>query len=72
VGNPKPVRTQAVIDKMFKPVSDLPPEPLAKRDACVKLGQSVYDYLYSLPQRDRINLMRSAITEKVEQHQKLE
>jgi hypothetical protein len=65
MANPNPVRTQAVIDGMFKAVSDLPLEPLAKKAAYVALGQSVYDHLQSLPQRDRINLMRQAVTDAV-------
>jgi hypothetical protein len=67
-GNPHPVRTAEFEAQMFKPVSDLPPEPLAKDNLYVKVGQSVYEYLYSLPQRDRINLMRTAITEAVQKH----
>jgi hypothetical protein len=65
MANPNPVRTQAVIDGMFKAVSDLPLEPLSKKDARVMLGESVHESLYSLPQRDRINLMRQAVTDAV-------
>jgi hypothetical protein len=68
MGNPNPVRTKEFEAQIFKPVSDLPDEPLAKKDARVMLGQSTYEYLYSLPQRDRINLMRQAITEAVQKH----
>jgi hypothetical protein len=67
--NPNPVRTEKVIKNMFQAVSDLPSEPLAKNNVYVKLGQSVYDYLQALPQGDRINLVRTAITKAVDAHQ---
>jgi hypothetical protein len=67
-GNPNPVRTKEFEAQKFKPVSDVPDEPLSKRDLQIKVGQSVHEYLYSLPQRDRINLMRQAITEAVQKH----
>jgi hypothetical protein len=70
-GNPNPVQTQKFKEQMFRANSDLPPEPLAKRDTCVKLGQSVYEYLQQLPQCDRINLVRQAITAAAKQHQLL-
>jgi hypothetical protein len=67
-GNRTSGRNKEFIEQQFKPVSDVPLEPLSKRDIQVKVGQSVYDYLMTLPQRDRINLVRKAIDSAVEAH----
>jgi hypothetical protein len=67
-GKPRGRQTQEFLEKRFKPISDLPDEPLAKQNLQIKVGQSVYDYLQTLPQGDRINLLRTAITDAVENH----
>jgi hypothetical protein len=70
-GNPNPKQTQEFLNKQFKPVSQLPDEPLAKKPLAVKVGQSVYDLVMSMPQKERIEFLRAAIAEKIERDPQL-
>jgi hypothetical protein len=67
-GNRTTGRNKEFVEQQFKPLSDLPNEPLAKNPFSIKLGQSTHDYLMALPPRDRINLVRKAIDSAVEAH----
>jgi hypothetical protein len=62
-GNPSPVQTKEFKSHKFRPVSDLPDEPLSSKPLAVKVGESIHNIVVSLPQRDRINWLRRVITE---------
>ncbi len=64
-GNPNPVQTEAFKERIQQPLSKMPDEPLAKQAVAVKLGQSVYEKLMKMDRRERITLMRRAISEAV-------
>lgn len=72
MSNPNPVQTPEFVAKQFKPVSDLPDEPLAKKAVALKLPESVHEYLMQMERGDRINLMRQAITAEVERRKQAE
>jgi hypothetical protein len=61
-GNPSPVQTKEFKSYKFRPVSDLPDEPLSSKPLAVKVGESIHNIVVS-PQRDRINWLRRVITE---------
>ena len=52
----------AFVEQMFKPVSDLPEEPLAKQPLAVKVGVSIDQWVRRKSQKDRINWLRTVIT----------
>lgn len=53
----------AFVEQMFKPLSDLPDEPLAKQPLAVKVGVSIDNWVRRKSQKDRINWLRTVITQ---------
>ncbi len=60
-GNPNPIQTKEFRNHQFKPVSTLPKEPLAKQPVSLKVEQSVWELIQTLPRKDRIEWLRRVI-----------
>ncbi|MEM9214677.1 MAG: hypothetical protein AAGD25_10055 [Cyanobacteria bacterium P01_F01_bin.150] len=61
--NPHPVQTTEFKTKQFKPISELPDEPLAKQPLAVKVPQSIDAWVRSKSQKERIEWLRGVITD---------
>ena len=66
--NPSPVMSDAFKANQRVANSWMPDEPLGRRQASAKVGQSVEEYLFSLPDSDRITLIKRVVTEAVLLH----
>ena len=63
MANNNPTDNPAFVEQMFKPLSDLPDEPLAKQPLAVKVGVSIDNWVRRKSQKDRINWLRTVITQ---------
>jgi hypothetical protein len=66
MSNPNPVQTEAFKEQQYQGyVEDWLNEPLAKQVTGIKLPQSIYKALRSLPSEQRVKYLRRVISEAV-------